>query len=107
MFTGEENLDFVDKLAAYFLEKSSTTVNAEVQALEAVALADLQGPDGIRALVEEFSTHWKLRDFLAAALSVDTLDPLALTTYYLEDWKDCGNFEIVICWFLLVFFSLA
>jgi hypothetical protein len=88
MFTGEENLDFVDKLAAYFLDKSSTTADPELQALEAVALADLQGPDGIRALVEEFSTHWKLRDFLASALSLDTSEPLALTTYYLEDWKD-------------------
>jgi hypothetical protein len=74
--------------AAYFLDKSSTTADPELQALEAVALADLQGPDGIRALVEEFSTHWKLRDFLASALSLDTSEPLALTTYYLEDWKD-------------------
>ena len=90
-FSGHENELFVVGLRDYIADRPTTHPlenDAALLPLEAVALADLEGDDGLVPLVTEFTAHWKLRDMLSAALTKDLSDPEPGVVYFLEDFKE-------------------
>ena len=58
-----------------------------LEATEALAISEMEGPDGILELLDEWSLHWQLRDAAQAAEERDAADPQEGFIYLKEDFR--------------------
>ena len=69
-----------------------------LEATEALAISEMEGPDGIHELLDEWSLHWQLRDAAQAAEERDAADPQEGFIYPKEDFQEWSSFNIAV-WF--------
>ena len=79
---------FIQDLLNYIEGMGTSPLEVALQAVEAVAVADLSGPDGALEQVREYCLHWQLRDALREAFENDLINPLPNVLYTLEDLKE-------------------